>query len=243
MNEYSLQAPFIYDFYTKTIKSVGGNPQFRTIQNIRMMLESNENFIETHSFGTVSKIDGKKRRQIKHIAKRGISEPKYSELLYRICRDHEFTNILELGTSFGISTLYLAQVPGAAVTTFEGCTESLAIAQKNFTNAGVENIQVVTGNIDVTLEKHVENAEKIDFVFFDANHKRKPTLKYFEICLRKSHDKTIYVFDDIHWSEEMKQAWQLICAKQVITLSIDLFQLGIVFVDPGLSKQHYILAF
>ena len=102
---------------------------------------------------------------------------------------------------------------------------------------------MVTGNIDVTLEKHVENAEKIDFVFFDANHKRKPTLKYFEICLRKSHDKTIYVFDDIHWSGEMKQAWQLICAKQVITLSIDLFQLGIVFVDPGLSKQHYILAF
>lgn len=243
MNEYSLQAPFIYDFYTKTIKSTGINPQFRTIQNIRLILESNENFIETHSFGTVSKINGKRLRQIKNIAKGGISEPKESELLYRICRDLEFANILELGTSLGITTLYLAQVPGAVVTTFEGCTESLAIAKENFTNAGVENIEVVAGNIDTTLEKHVEKAEKIDFVFFDANHKLKPTMKYFEICLRKSHDKTIFVFDDIHWSGEMKQAWHLIRTNPVITLSIDLFKLGIVFVDPGLTKQHYILAF
>jgi predicted O-methyltransferase YrrM len=82
---------------------------------------------------------------------------------------------------------------------------------------------------------------KLDLVFFDGNHQKVPTLDYFHHCLTKAHENSIFIFDDIHWSSEMDEAWQQIQGHEQVSLTIDLFQFGLVFFRKGIAKQHFTL--
>ncbi|PJC61367.1 MAG: SAM-dependent methyltransferase, partial [Flavobacteriales bacterium CG_4_9_14_0_2_um_filter_32_27] len=80
-------------------------------------------------------------------------------------------------------------------------------------------------------------------VFFDGNHTKNATLTYFNWCLEKANEQSVFVFDDIYWSEEMKCAWKEIKAHPKVTTTIDLFFLGIIFFNPDLSKEDFVLRF
>jgi predicted O-methyltransferase YrrM len=117
-----------------------------------------------------------------------------------------------------------------------------AEARKNVSSNPCE-IRIAEGNIDTILVPEIQQLNTLDFVFFDANHRAEPTLRYFENCLAKVHENTVFVFDDIYWSEEMESAWQQICADPRVMLSIDLFWLGLVFFRKAQPKQHFKLRF
>jgi hypothetical protein len=52
------------------------------------------------------------------------------------------------------------------------------------------------------------------------------------------------VFDDIHWSSEMEQAWSQIIADPRVTMSIDLFFIGLVFFRKEFRvKQDFAIRF
>jgi predicted O-methyltransferase YrrM len=82
-----------------------------------------------------------------------------------------------------------------------------------------------------------------DLVFFDGNHKKEPTLSYFEQCLPHIHPGTIFLFDDIHWSAGMEEAWNIIRNHPKVRVSIDLYHLGIVFFREELSKEDFTIRF
>ena len=221
---------------------MNSDQNFKHIENLRLMLEHDERIIMTESYGATSTISTKSKRRIKNVARGGITNEKYSKLLYQLCKKFEIKKALELGTSFGLSSLYLSKVKDIHVVTFEGCSETANIAKSNFNQLNAGNIKLIEGNINESLKDYLESqSEKIDFVFFDANHRYAPTIHYFELCLERSHDKSIFVFDDIHWSAEMKKSWTYIRSNPLVSISIDLFQLGIIFFDPDLSKEHFIL--
>ena len=79
--------------------------------------------------------------------------------------------------------------------------------------------------------------------FIDGNHQKKPTINYFEEILKYANNNTIFIFDDIHWSQGMESAWEYIKAHEKTTLTIDLFFLGIVFIKSELSKENFIIRF
>jgi len=83
----------------------------------------------------------------------------------------------------------------------------------------------------------------IDLVYFDGNHQKEPTLNYFHTCLQKAHKNSLFIFDDIHWSDGMEEAWEQIKKHDRVHLTIDLFQFGIVFFEKEMPKQHFILKF
>ena len=84
---------------------------------------------------------------------------------------------------------------------------------------------------------------ELDMVFFDANHRFDPTVRYFEACSKKTHASSVFIFDDIHWSKEMDQAWKAIKDHPLSRTTVDLFQCGLVFFDPEMPKQNFILEF
>ena len=144
----------------------------------------------------------------------------------------------------GLTTAYLSKVDkNIKVYSFEGCDETAKIAQENFEKLALENIEIIVGNIDETLPEKLNKTAHLDFVFFDANHRYEPTIRYFQQCLEKSHDESCFIFDDIYWSEEMKQAWQTIQNHKSVSISIDLFWVGIVFFRKKQPKQHFVLKF
>lgn len=244
VNEHSLHSPFIYDLYTKTIKARFSSEDFNAIEGLRQNLISSNEQIEVKQLGAHSKVNNSDIRPISAIAKKGMSEQGFSELLYGIIRNYDCKNIVELGTSFGINTLYLATNPNVDVVTFEGCKNTASLASSNFNKLGYNNIKLIEGNIDQTLSDYISHSsENIDLAFIDANHQYEPTLKYFELLLSKIHEHSIIIIDDIYWSNGMTKAWKQIKAHPRTSITVDLFKAGIVFIKSELTKEHYRLMY
>ncbi|UII30300.1 class I SAM-dependent methyltransferase [Fulvivirga ulvae] len=244
VDKHSLQAPYIYELYTSVLKASDKNNHFEALEMLRNQYKSSNQTIPVIDFGAGSKVSNDHTRKISDIATKGLTSNKYSEMLYRLCRFLEAKNILELGTSLGVNTLYLATSnKNAIVSTFEGSPSLCKIATNTFHQFGAKNARIIEGNIDDNLQSFIESSLPIDVAFVDANHRYAPTISYFDIMLTKIHDQSCFIFDDIHWSKEMEQAWYEIRSHYRVSLSIDLYQMGLVFFKPDLRKQHYILQF
>jgi predicted O-methyltransferase YrrM len=152
--------------------------------------------------------------------------------------------ILEIGTSLGITTLYLASAHSKSrVVTIEGCPNTAAAAQKNFEKAGTKNIEQVIGEFKKSLPEALSRFTALDFVYFDGNHRKQPTLHYFHECLKLHHESSVFIFDDIYWSSEMSEAWLEIKNHPSVTLSVDLYSTGIIFFRHPQPRQHFRLRF
>jgi predicted O-methyltransferase YrrM len=207
------------------------------------MLTSSEEIV-VDDMGAGSKARLAQKRKVRDIARYSLKNTKTAQLLFRLVNHFNPRTIFDLGTSLGITTLYLAAANSkASVYTFEGCQQTLSIAKKNFTQLGYTNIEPIAGNIDQSLPECIAKVPQVDFVFFDANHRLSPTLNYFNICLAKSHNQSVFIFDDIYWSSEMTEAWQQIKVHPQVTLTIDLFYVGLVFFRKEQPKQHFQLRF
>ena len=243
-DEHSIHSPFVFDLYVNIIKKDTQNADFKLINKLRNTLKSRQDTIQITDFGAGSKINPSNIRSIRDIAKNSEKPPRLGRLFYKIIQKFNSKTIFDLGTSLGITTAYLALGnEKSEVFTFEGCVETAKIAQQNFKELGIENVEIIIGNIDETLVRKIETVSKIDFAFFDANHRYEPTVKYFETCLEKTHEDSIFIFDDIHWSAEMEAAWKTIKAHSSVTITIDLLWVGIVFFRKKQPKQDFILRF
>jgi len=209
---------------------------FPEIEKLRQNLKKDKRILHVEDFGT-SKSRG---RKLSEICTHSLKQAKYAQLLYRIVNFNKAQNVLELGTSLGLTTSYLAS-PSSKIhcVTLEGSLEIAAVAKENFEKLQITNINIVTGNINNTLTQVLAEFEQLDFVFIDANHRLSATYDYFEKCVTKIHEKSVIVIDDIYWSDDMKQAWRLIKSHPKVKSTFDLFHLGIVFFNTDLNKTHY----
>lgn len=230
----------MFQLYNEAISQQGSYYSFDKIEHLRRKLLVSKKEIEVTDFGT-----GKSgKRTIGEIAERSLKHAKYGQLLFRLVYYFKPNTVLELGTSLGITTCYLGSAnPNAKVITIEGSAEIMKEAKRNFSELGLDNIETVTGNFDDVFSAVVSSRSPVDFVFIDGNHRKEPTLRYFSLCLDRVHNDSVFVFDDIHWSGEMEQAWQVIKAHPKVTVTIDLFFLGLVFFRAGQEKEHFILRF
>jgi predicted O-methyltransferase YrrM len=242
-SRFVIHAPFAYDFYTKVIKQNQRIPNnLQDIEDLRRTLLHSRETIQVTDLGTgASKSESV--RKISLLARSYANNKKDAFLLYRMIQFLKPEIILELGTSLGLTTMYLAKAAGTAkIYTIEGCPETARLAKQHFYSNHAD-INLLVGNIDDVLPDLLNQNLIPDFVFFDANHTKEATLRYFEFCLQYANEKTVFVIDDIYWSAGMKKAWLRIISHPDISLSIDLFRMGIVFFKKNSAKQHYVLKY
>lgn len=240
---HDIHSPFVFDLLNNVIRDQTPYYSFVPIEELRQHLLSDEREISVTDFGAGSKLKPSSKK-VSEIAKNSMQEKKYSQLIFRLVNFSDSKNILELGTSLGITSLYISNAAKKGkLTTLEGCPEIAKIATENFKKMNAENIELITGDFKETLPAILDKMESIDLVYFDGNHRLQPTLDYFNLCLKKRTSNTVFIFDDIYWSKEMKTAWDSIIKSKEVTVSIDLFKLGIVFFRSGIPKQHFQLKF
>jgi len=245
-SKFSLHSPFIYKFWSGILKDRSALNAYREVEKIRKEMLSDKRVIKHTDLGAGA--DGKsiaaEEVRISRLASKSLVSPAEGQFLYRLAKVNQPEYILELGTSFGISTLYLSEgAPASSIITIEGCPETAAVAQASFEIAGKKNIRLLQGGFDERLDEALSLMPRIDLVFFDGNHRKEPTLEYFEKCLSRFTPVTIAVLDDIHWSPEMEEAWKIIIAKPEVRVSIDLFHLGVIYFREELSKEDFVLRF
>lgn len=242
VDEHSLHSPFFYDLYTRVVKGSDDN-NYQPIETLRAQLLTMDRVINVEDLGAGSAALTGSTRKVSDIVRTSLSAPKFSSLYARIIRHFQSKNVLELGTSLGINALYLAATPEARVTTFEGAPEIAEIARMTFAFHPASAITLVEGNITKTLPAFLQQTGKIDLAFIDAHHRYQPTLQYADWLFARTHDRSILVFDDIHYSAEMEKAWNELTRHKLVYASADLYRCGVLFFDPSLNKQHVVLQF
>ena len=244
MNEHGVHSPFVFDLLLGTIYNRKAYYSYKSIENIRKELLLSKQTVNCVDLGAGSHIQNKASRSISEIATISAKPSKYAQLLFRLVNRFQPKTILELGTSLGISSAYMASAnSGSKLITIEGCNEIAAIAKQNFKKLKLENIRQSIGNFDEVLPDALKKIEQLDLVFFDGNHRKIPTMNYFQQCLERAVETSVFIFDDIYWSEEMKEAWQEIKNNERVTVTIDLFHFGIVFFRKEQVKEHFIIRF
>ena len=246
MNEHGVHSPFVYDLLTNVIYVQADYYPFKNIEKLREQLLDSDKEIVFTDLGAGKKKDDSatSTKKIKTIAQRSAKSAKYGQLLFRLVNHFQPSQVLELGTSLGISTAYLASANKQAnIITIEGSKAVADIARQNFKQLQLQNIEQVIGNFDDVLPTIINDLKRIDFVFIDGNHCKTATINYFNTCLKKAHSNAVLVFDDIYWSDEMMEAWDEIKKNNQVTVSIDLFFMGLVFFKEGQAKQHFVIRF
>ena len=246
-----MHSPFVFEFITKVLNDKTVYPPYSLVENLRHQLVKDQTVLSIEDFGAGSKVDKTNQRTIASIAKNASKSAKFGQLLYRMVRYYQPHTVLELGTSLGITSSYLSLAkPAAKLITMEGATAIAETARQNFKTFKLQNIEIVTGNFDETLStvietlSRVEGLSSIDLAFIDGNHRREPTVKYFNQLLPVTNNDSILIFDDIHWSKEMEQAWESIKQHTSVRCTIDLFFIGIVlFRREFKEKQHFAIRF
>jgi predicted O-methyltransferase YrrM len=226
---HGVHSPFVYNFIRKVLIDTKRYPAYDQIIHWRNTLLEDQTRVVVQDLGAGSRAGTKNNRSIAAITKSASKSKKIGRLLYRIVQYYQPATILELGTSMGLSTAYFSLAnPRAAITTIEGVPAISTRASVHFQQWKLTNINLVTGNFDEVLPSVLNSIGQIDFVFVDGNHRKEPTLKYFELLMQKAHPNTMLVFDDIHWSADMEEAWSIISTDKRVKCSIDLFYMGII---------------
>ena len=242
---HGIHSPFVFDFIRNVLNDRGEYDSYQMVESVRTHLLKDHTVLDVEDFGAGSGVTKSRQKKVRDIARYAAKPKKFGQLLFRIVQHYHPRTTIELGTSLGLTTSYLALAYyDGTVHTLEGAPNVASIAKKHFQQLNLKNIGVTEGNFDDTLPGVLESISNIDLAFLDGNHRKEPTLRYFNQLLKKINASSIVIFDDIHWSTDMEDAWETIKANPDVKLSIDLFFMGLVFFrDEFKTKQHFTIRF
>jgi len=241
-NEHGVHSPFVFDLVTKCFYDKKKYQEYQALSEYRKFLLKSKTTIEVTDFGAGSRVFKSNKRQISMIAKTAGISPKRAELLFRITKYFQPDTILEIGTSLGLATSALSLGnSNAKITSLEGCPQTMAVAKNLFQVSGfkLQNIEFINTEFSSYLKNQQLTTVNRQLIYFDGNHSKKATLEYFELLLPTITKETVWIFDDIHWSSDMEEAWEIIKNHPKVTVTIDTFQWGIVFFRTEQEKEHF----
>lgn len=240
-NEHGVHSPFVFSLVTKCFYDKKSKPAYAILKDYRNSLLKNKNTIEVTDFGAGSRVFTSNTREITKIAKTAGITPKRAELLFRITNYFKPENILEIGTSLGLATSALALGnPDALITSLEGCPNTIAIAKNQLRKFHINNTECVTTEFNDYLKICNLKSKICNLIYFDGNHQKQATLAYFELLIPTITNNSVWIFDDIHWSKDMEDAWEVIQNHPKVSLTIDTFQWGFVFFrSEQQEKEHF----
>lgn len=241
---HGIHSPFIFDLVHRVFRNKTDSDIVFNIEKVRKRLIADHRSIFVRDLGAGSENMKTNLRKVSDIARYSPVPSKYGLLLSNLAIEFGNPLIVEFGTSFGISTMYLAaSCPETLVYSVEGCPETAKIADQNFKNAGLTNIKLFTCSFDNMLPEVKQAENKPGLIFIDGDHRKEPVLKYFKKMAEVSDNKTVIVIDDIYYSMEMAEAWNEIKKHDKVSVTVDLFRMGIVFFREGMTHTDYTIRY
>ncbi|AXG71362.1 methyltransferase domain protein [Kordia sp. SMS9] len=236
-NQHGIHSPFVYNLITQCFYDKSSKEIYKTLQQYRDDLLKDDTIIEVKDFGAGSRVFSSNKRKVSAIAKNAGITQKRAQLLARLISYLEIKKCLELGTSLGIGTI--AMNAATDVYTIEGCPETAKIAEKQLRTFDMNNVSISMAPFEKIIPELMD--EIFDLIYFDGNHQKEATLQYFETLLKTAHNDSVFIFDDIHWSKNMTEAWEIIKNHPKVTVTIDTFFWGFVFFRKEQVKEHFVV--
>lgn len=241
-NEHGVHSPFVFSLVSKCFYDKKDYAEYSILKKYRNSLLANKKTIEVTDFGAGSRVFKSNTRAINQIAQNAGISSKRAELLFRITNYFQPEHVLEIGTSLGLATSALSLGNSKAnIITLEGCPETSSIAKKQFEEFDFININTIVTEFSTYLKSENLKSEIYNLIYFDGNHSKQATLAYFELVLPTITNESVWIFDDIHWSKEMEEAWEIVKNHPKVTVTIDTFQWGIVFFRKEQPREHFVI--
>jgi predicted O-methyltransferase YrrM len=235
---YDAHSPFFYNFIKEVLDTEKVYYVHEDIENLRQKLSRINKEVEFKELGAGSKIDNSTHRNVKDIARNSATSSKDGKILFNLVIGQQPETILELGTSLGIGTAYLASAAKSAqVFTIEGDPASAYIAQRNFDLLGLKNIHLKEGAFDDVLHDLIPSISPIDLVYVDGDHTYESTIRYFDLLKDKMSHQGVIVLDDIRWSSGMFRAWLKLKNDAKVRASINTYSKGFLFFSPQIKSE------
>lgn len=237
---HGVHSPFVYDFIESVLlPSRKSTPAFSQIEQIRKKYSKDfSTIIEVEDLGAGSFSKAGSRRSVAQIAKGAAKHPKFARVLHHMVKRYNVDDVLELGTSLGLTTRYLALAGNQVnVQSIEGAPAIADFTNSAIVHEGYSNVTILKGDFKDVLSQVLPKMKGIKLVFFDGNHQYAATKAYFEEVVQVCNEDDILVFDDIHWSEGMEKAWEEIKKSERVSCSIDLFFIGIIFLRKEFKEK------
>lgn len=222
---HGVHSPFIYRLLDEVIYDFRAKKVYQEIEGLRaefLQNERNKTFLNNNS----------------------LISPSLAQLVHRLVADLKPQNSIELGARMGICTAYLAKAASEAnIISISRNFETLSITEENLQKLNIRNVELLSGNVDELLPKLLDGILKLDFILIDGNHSKISILNYFNCCLPKMSDHSMMILEDIYQNEDMKSAWQEIKSHPDVSVTIDLFWMGLVFVRRAQNKENFKIRF
>jgi predicted O-methyltransferase YrrM len=241
---HGIHSPFVFNLVTRVFRNKTDKFIVLTVETLRKNLLSGKSEIMVEDYGKGSDKLKSNLRKVADITRYSTVPKKYGKLLANMAEEFGSPSIIELGTSIGISTMYMALAnPDAIVYTIEGSPEISGIARTNFENSNLENIKSFTGTFENVFPEVLYEVKQPGLVFIDGNHRKEPLLNYFYKIAGGSVEDTVVIIDDIYNSKEMAEAWTIIKEHNKVSLTIDIFRMGMVFFRKGMTREDFIIRY
>lgn len=238
---YNVHSPFVFDFTEAVLEDDRWFYAFTDVEELRDFLLKDPTKIQVSDLGAGSQFTPGKERSLSSIIRFSANSRIGCQYLFKIVAKYKPRTMLELGTSLAISTAYQASAAlKSRFISIEGDPNVAMYAKKNLQLLQLKNVEQYLGRFEAQLPIALRELGELDYLFVDGNHRKAPTLAYFEQCLAHAHEASVFIFDDIHWSAEMEEAWEIIQQHPKVTVTIDLFFFGVVFFrKENHAKEHY----
>lgn len=236
----SLNEGFLKDFCTYILDTDIRFYHFDELEGIRNSLLNNNNLIKIVDLGAGSSYGNENEKRISDVAKQQLSKAYQLQVISRIIQFSKAQKCVELGASLGLSSLYMSRSTSGEVYSFEGNPHFIDLINYQKGLLKIENLNLISGNFDDTLDTYLSEHKNIDFAFIDGNHRKDATIDYYNKIKKNCTDNAILIFDDIYWSKGMREAWETIKSDEKCTSSVDLYFMGIIFLRKDLGEQVHI---
>lgn len=242
---YYIHSPFVYELCEEVLYDARYFYAYDDIATVRKAYLRQHDFLSLTDFGAGARQGGiQSQVRISDLVKRVAVSEAQGELLFRLVNYFEPQYILELGTSLGISTMYMSCARKQSnIHTIEGSASVAALARNMFDKLHLYNVHIHIGEFSALLPSVLAKMPQIDMALLDGNHRYEPTIAYFEQILPLLHNNSVVIVDDIRWSSDMTKAWQYIKAHPRVRVTLDFFRFGLVFFRAEQAKEDFMLYF
>lgn len=236
---HGIHSPFVFHLASEILQNAGkAKVELLPVTELRKVLATDNRKVNIVNLG--ARHEKRKQKTVKQVFSQSVSRQKYIELLFVVVKEFQPAQIIELGTSLGVATAAMALArSNSKIITVEGCHEIASVAGENFSKLSITNIRQEIAPFDEALPKILSKMTSPFFAFMDGNHRYEATIKYFDQIIEKANVGSVIVLDDIHWSKDMEKAWNEIRKNKKVSISIDLYQMGLIFLREGAEKQDF----
>lgn len=234
---YGVHSPFVYALITKVIEEQHPYYCYQDIDKLR------KQYLFRTDAVTYPDRRGSNRQHrvpIGRLLKREAITARKGMLLFRLANYYKPVHLLQIGSSYDFSAVYLsAYAKGLSFHVLEAVSAFVPVSREMYGKAAFNPITLHTGDYETTLPGVLKDLRSVDLVFFNTCHEQNDPVRLFRECIKQASPQAIFIFNEIKSNRLMRACWQEVCASSGVTVTVDLYTIGIAFCDPKLHKRTY----